>query len=159
MPDYTADKLKQAREQALYIAHAHRHTSPSSHVLLLPSWEHSPYLARNFYTSYVQKLTSIPYHPTSNPTPNIRSPKLNIYIVSNEKALALLDRTHIHTLLREAITKLLGEPFLPIALNLHKKNPQHIDNNNSYTDPYPNFPNSTQNPKRFSIRPFHAAWN
>ncbi len=88
---------------------AHRHTSPSSHILLLPIWEHSPYLAQNLHTSYLQKLTFIPYYPTSTPTPNTRRPKLNIYLVSNKRALALLNPTHILTTLQEAKTKLLGK--------------------------------------------------
>ena len=85
LPDYTVCKLKQALEQALYIAHAHRHTSPSIHILLLPNWEQNPYLAPNLHTSYVKNLTSIPYYPTSTPTPNTRRPKLITYLVSNER--------------------------------------------------------------------------
>ena len=45
LPDYTPIKLKQTLEQAIYSAHAHRHTSCNNHILLLPSREHSPYLA------------------------------------------------------------------------------------------------------------------
>jgi len=104
-------------------------------------------------------LTSIPYYPASTPTPNTRRPKLNIYLVSNGRALALLDRTHILTTLREAITNLLGKPPPPISLNLHKKNPPHIDSNTSYTNPYPDNPDSTHNPAKPSTRPFHAAWD
>jgi hypothetical protein len=87
LPDYTAGELKQAFEQAPYNAYAHRHTSPSSHILFLPNREDNPYLAQNLHTQYIQKLTSIPYYPTSTPIPNTRSLKLNPYLVSNEKAL------------------------------------------------------------------------
>ena len=66
LPTYTADVLTTSLEQALYNAHAHRHTQPSSHILVLPHWQHSPYLARNLHNSYIQKLTSIPYFPTHN---------------------------------------------------------------------------------------------
>jgi len=159
MSDYSANKLKQALEQAIYSAHTRRHNSPISQILLLPKWEHNPYLARNLHTSYVQKLTSIPYYLTSAPTLNTRKPKLNIYLVSNERALALLDRTPILSTLREAITNLLGKPSTTISLNLHNKDPPHIDNNTSYTDPYPDIPDSTRNPTKHPIRPFHAAWN
>ena len=133
LPIYTAGKLKQALEQGIYSAHAHRHTSPSSHILLLPNWEHIPYLARNLRTSYVHKLTFILYYPTSTPTPNTRRPKLDIYLVSSERDLAILDRTHILTTLRKAITNLIGKPPPPMLLNLHKKDPPHIDSNTSYT--------------------------
>jgi hypothetical protein len=61
LPGYQPAQLTVALEQAIYSAHAHRHTQPSSHVLILPNWQHSPYLARNLHTSYVQKLASIPY--------------------------------------------------------------------------------------------------
>jgi hypothetical protein len=114
LPSYIAIKLKQALEHALYSAHAHRHTSPSRQILLLPNCEHIPYLARNLHTSYVQKLTFIPYNSTSTPTPNNRRPKLNIYLVSNERDLALLDRTHMLATLREAVINFLGKPPTPI---------------------------------------------
>jgi hypothetical protein len=91
--------------------------------------------------------------------PNTRNPKLNIYLLSNIKTLALLDRTQILPTLQEAITKLLGKLSPHSSLNLHRKDPNHIDNNNSYTNPYPDLPQPNQNPKRLSIRSFHAAWN
>jgi hypothetical protein len=34
---YKAEQLTTALEQALYNAHAHRHTQPSSHILILPN--------------------------------------------------------------------------------------------------------------------------
>ena len=37
LPEYKADKLKTALEQAIYSAHAHRHKSPSSKILILPN--------------------------------------------------------------------------------------------------------------------------
>ena len=88
IPDYTPDKLTRVLEQALYNAHAHRHTRPSSHILTLPNWEHTPYLANNLHPSYIHKLMSIPPtlpYDTQN-APRIY--KLNIYYVANEKALA-----------------------------------------------------------------------
>jgi len=75
LPDYTPNKLKHALGQALYSAHVHRHTSPSNHIMLLPNWEYITYLARNPHTTYVQKLTSIPYYPTYTPTPNNLKPQ------------------------------------------------------------------------------------
>jgi ribonuclease HI len=111
------------------------------------------------HPSCVQKLTSIPYYPSSTLTPNTRRPKLYIYLVSNERALALLDRTHILTTLLEVITKLLGKPSSLISLSLQEKDPPHINSNTSYTDPYPDIPDSTQYPTKPSIRQFHEAWN
>jgi hypothetical protein len=35
--EYKAEKLKTALEQAIYSAHAYRHTSPSSQILILPN--------------------------------------------------------------------------------------------------------------------------
>jgi len=38
LPAYNkAEHLTTALEQALYTAHAHRHTQPSSHILILPN--------------------------------------------------------------------------------------------------------------------------
>jgi hypothetical protein len=158
LQDYTPDKLKQAVEQLLYNAHAHRHTSFNSKILLLPNWEHSSYLARNLHNSYVQKLTSIPLYPTHNPTPTTRNLKLDVYLVSNEKALALLDRAQILTTLRTNIPKLTGKPSPVISLNLGKKLSQHIDSHASYTYPYPDIPDPTQRPPHLPLRPFRAAW-
>ena len=81
LPAYKAENMTTALEQALYSAHAHRHTQPSSHILILPNWQHSPYLARNLHSAYVQKLTSIPYLPTHN-AKKLKKTKLNIYLVS-----------------------------------------------------------------------------
>ena len=95
LPAYNAEHLTTALEQA----HAHRHTQPSNHILLLPNWQHSPYLSRNLHSAYVQKLTSIPYLPTHGAKKLKNNAKLNIYLVANEKALRLLDTDYItHTL-------------------------------------------------------------
>ena len=37
LPDYNAEQLTIALEQALYRAHAHHHIQPSSHILILPN--------------------------------------------------------------------------------------------------------------------------
>ena len=37
LPTYKAEHLTTVLEQALYIAHAHRHTQPRSHILILPN--------------------------------------------------------------------------------------------------------------------------
>jgi hypothetical protein len=104
-----------------------------------------------------KKLTSIPFYPIHTPTPTTRNPKLNVYLVFNEKALALLDRTHILTKLHTAITKLIGRTPPAISLNICKKDPQHIDNHASYTNTYPNIPNPTDRPPHLPLRPFRAA--
>ena len=66
LPAYKAEHLTIALEQALYIAHAHRHTQPSIHILILPIWQYSSYLARNLHSSFAQKLTSNPCLPPHN---------------------------------------------------------------------------------------------
>jgi len=38
LPTYNAEQFTIALEQVLYNAHAHRHTQPSSHILILPNW-------------------------------------------------------------------------------------------------------------------------
>jgi ribonuclease HI len=115
--------------------------------------------AVHLHTAYVQKLTSIPFHLIQNSTPTTRSPNLNVYLVSNEKALALLNRTHILTTLPTTITKLTGKTAPTIHLNLDKKDPQQIDSHTSYTDPYPNIPKPTKRTQRLPLKPFRATWN
>ena len=158
LPEYTPYRLKQALEQAIYSAHAHRHTSPSSHILILPNWEHSPYLARNLHTSYTQKITSIPYYPTYNKQPNTPKPKLNVYFIAIERALALLNHQQITDTLQSALTKLMGKPA-PITLSLHKKDPKHIDSYTTYTEQYPYTPTPPHNSPPRTPKTFHAAWN
>jgi hypothetical protein len=150
--------MKQALEQAIYSAHAHRHTSPSSHILILPNWEHSPYLARNLHTSYAQNITSIPYYPIYSKQPNHNKPKLNIYLIANEKALALLNHQQILDTLRPVLNNITGKPA-HITINLQKKDPQHIDSHTSYTEQYPYTPTPPHTPHPLSPKSFHAAWD
>jgi len=78
--------------------------------------------------------------------------------VANEKELSALDQPKkLHTL-REAFIKLEGAKIPAISLNLTMKDPQHIDNNQSYTDPYPTIITKTRHNTRYPIRPFQAAW-
>ena len=95
LPSCETEQLTTALEQALYIAHVHRHTQLSSHILMLSNWQHSPYLARNLHSSYTQKLTLIPYLQTQNPPKLTHNTRLDIYIVANEKALRLLNCDYI----------------------------------------------------------------
>jgi hypothetical protein len=74
---YKVEHITTALEQALFSAHAYRHTQPSSHVPILPNWQHSPYLARNLHSAYTQKLISIPYLQSHNKQ-NIRTIKDSI---------------------------------------------------------------------------------
>jgi hypothetical protein len=95
LPAYKTEHLTTNREQALYSAHAHQHTQPSSHILILSNWQHSPYLARNLHSSYTQKLTSTPYLQPHNIQKHNHNPRLNIYLVANEKALRLLNHDYV----------------------------------------------------------------
>jgi len=65
LPSYKAGHLTTTLGQALNSAHAHRHTQPNNHMLILPNWQHSPYLARDLHSSYAQ---SSPRSHTYNPT-------------------------------------------------------------------------------------------
>ena len=80
--------------------------------------------------------------------PTTRDPKLNVYLVSNEKALVLRDREHILTTPHTAITKLTCKTSPVISLDLCKIDPRHIDNHTAYTDPYPNTHDPTIRPKK-----------
>ncbi len=108
LPGYKTEQLTIALEQALYSAHAHRHTQPSSHILILPNWKHSPYLARNLHSSYTQKLTSIPHLQLQNIQKHTHNMKLNIYLVANEKAFRFLNNEYVTHTLRETLSRLLG---------------------------------------------------
>jgi len=117
---YTVDKLTKTLEQALYSAHAHHHTKPSSHILILPNWEHTPYLARNLHSAYVKKLASIPYQPPT-PTTQEKQKKKNIYLVANEKALRLINHSLVTTALRNTNNDLFGVPLKTMPLDTIKK--------------------------------------
>jgi len=140
LPAYKVEHLTTALEQALHNAHAHRHIQPSSHILILSNWQHSPYLARNLHSSYVQKLTSIPYLPTHNTKKHKNNTKLNIYLVANEKALRFLNHDYITHTLHETLSTILGRGNQPITLTLNLKDPTQLDNIPAYKDPYPSIP-------------------
>jgi hypothetical protein len=159
LPAYKVVHLTTALEQALYSAHAHRHTQPSSYILILPNWQHSSYLARNLHSAYVQKLTSIPYLPTHNAKKLKNNTKLNIYFVANEKVLRLLDPDYITHTLHETLSTILGRDTQPITLTLNLKDPAQLDNNQAYKEPYPSIPMKTAPNNPPHIRPYHTAWN
>jgi len=140
LPSYTAEHLTTALEQALYNEHAHRHTQPSSHIFILPSWQHCPYLARNLHSTYSQKLTSIPYMQPHYTQRHNHNTKLNIYLVANKKELRLLDYDYVTHTLHETLSTLLSRDTQPITLNLSLNDPAHLDNSQAYKDPYPSIP-------------------
>jgi hypothetical protein len=79
--------------------------------------------------------------------------------VANEKALSTLDQPKILNNLREVFAKLEGVKTPASSLNLTMKDPQQIDNTQSYTDPYLETPTRTRCSTRYPIRPFQAVWN
>jgi len=111
----------------LLSAHAHRHTQPSSHILILSNWQHSPYLAHNLHSSYTQKLTSIPYLQAQTAQKHTHNTRLNIYLVANEKALLLLNHDYITHALHETLSNLLGRDTQPITLNLNLNDSTYLD--------------------------------
>ena len=137
LPTYKAEHLATALEQAVYSAHAHRRSQPSSHILILPDWQHSSYLARNLHSAYVQKLTSIPYLPTHNSKKHKNNTKLNIYLVANEKAPRLLNPNYITHTLHETLSSILGQDIQPITLTFNLKDLAQLDSSQAYKDPYP----------------------
>ncbi len=140
LPAYQTDHLTTALEQKLYSAHAHQHNQHNSHILILPNWQHSPYLARNLHSAYVQKLTSIPYLPAHNAKKLKNNTKLNIYLVANEKALKLLDSDYITHTLHETLSTILGRDTQPITFTLNLTNPPNSTTTKftkTHTLPYP----------------------
>jgi hypothetical protein len=122
---YKAEQLTTVLAQASYIAHAHRHTQPSSRILILPNWQHSTYLARDLHSSDIQKLISIPYLHTQNTHKTPHNTRLNIYLVANEKALRLLDQDYVTHTLNAALSRILGQELQLINLNLNFTDPTH----------------------------------
>ena len=52
----------------------------------------------------------------------------------------------------------MGKPA-HITLNLHKKDPKHIDSHTTYTEQYPYSPNPPHTPLPITLKKFHAAWD
>jgi hypothetical protein len=82
LPAYKAEHLTTTLEQAMYSAHVHRHTQPSS-----PSSSPTGNTLRTLPGTYTphtyKKLTSIPYLPTHNTKKLRNNTKLNIFLVAN----------------------------------------------------------------------------
>jgi len=90
---------------------------------------------------------------------HIHTIKVDIYLVANEKALIFLDHDNtVHTL-QDTITNILGRGTQPISLNLHLKNPSHLDNRQAYTYTYPSIPTQPHTTSTPRIRPYHASWH
>ena len=140
LPAYKTEQLATALEQALYIAHAHRHTQASSHILILPNWQHSPYLARNLHSSYSQKLASNSFLQSQNTQTHTHNTRLDIYLVANEKALRIVNHDNITHTLHATLSRLLGRDTHPRILNLNLNDPTHLNNSQAYKDPYPSIP-------------------
>ena len=70
--------------------HTHNDTQPSASILILPDSKHTPYLARNLHTNYIQKIVTLPHTHATTIGTHPRKYNLNIYIVANSKALILL---------------------------------------------------------------------
>ncbi len=80
-------------------------TQSSATILILPDWKHTPYLARNLHTNYIQQIVTLPHtHTTTGTHP--RKYKLNIYIVANSKALTLLEPHYIPQTITTTLTQI-----------------------------------------------------
>jgi hypothetical protein len=140
LPAYKAKHLITALEEALYSAHAHRHTQPSSHILILTNWQHSPYLARNLHSSYTQKLTSILYLQAQTTQKHTHNSRLDVNLVANEKALRLLNQDYITHTRHETLSNILGQNAQPITLTSTKPTPSistAVRPIRIHTHPYP----------------------
>ena len=126
LPEHTAEAITHSLEQAMYSAHHHKHKSPSATLLLLPSWQHTPYLSRNLQTSYAQKLTSIPYYPRSELARDTKY-DLDIYLVANQKALAAIDPNKVQTRLDNAIRQTYGALHSKITITTTRPDPTSLD--------------------------------
>ena len=91
---------------------------------------------------------------------HIHTPKLNIYLVANERALILLDLDCIVHALYDTITNILRRDAQPISINLHLQNPTHIviDCRQAYTDKYPSIFTHPPTTLVYRVIPFRAAW-
>ena len=120
VPFQTPQSLRRALEHAVYSAHHQRRHNPSATVLILPSWTHSPYLAKHLRGSpYVHKIMTIPArrvtaHPSNLPVSNslAANQHMHVYLVANSLALQDLD-------LRAAAGSLVEATRSLYATNIH----------------------------------------
>ena len=152
LPEFHHNKLTTALEQAIYSAHTNKNHTSSLTILILPDWKHTPYLARNLHTDYVQHIATIPHTHT---TQHQQRPKYNlhIYLVANSIALTQLDATHIHNTLNTTLTQTYGLRTQTYMIDTTRPDATSIDSRKSYTNTIPftpkynNSPNHTTQPK------------
>jgi hypothetical protein len=157
LPEFPHNKLTTALEQAIYSAHTNKNHAPSLTILILPDWKHTPYLARNLHTDYVQHIATITHIHT---TQNQQRPKYNlhIYLVANSKALTQLDATHIHNTLNTILTQTYGLRTQTYMIDTTRPDATSIDSRKSYT----NTPAPTQSrPNTIILQttPHDRKWN
>ena len=109
------------------------HTQPSATILILPYWKHTPYLARNLHTNYIQKIITLPHTHTTHGT-HLRKYSLNIYIVANSKALNLLEPHHIQNTMNMALTQAYGYTMHTALIDTTILDATNIDSITSYKD-------------------------
>lgn len=136
IPEHKAQNLTKALEQALYSAHPHRCTAPSFTILLLPAWQHTPYLARNLHTRHIQKITSIPLHPPSE-LASTKTYNINIYLVANPKALSIINVTQVVTQLAAGIREIYNTTPDHISIHTDRQDPKTLDCSKKYDEAPP----------------------
>jgi ribonuclease HI len=161
LPEFQPSKLTTALEQAIYNAHTHRNHTPSLTILVLPDWKHTPYLAQNLHTNYVQHVATIPH---KHATQHHHHPKYNIhiYLVANSKALTRLDATNIHKTLNTSLTHEYGHITQTHKIDTTRLEKTNRDCCKSYTNtPTPTQPRpnttilqTTQHKRRWNPRDF-----
>jgi len=100
---------------------------------------------------------SIPSTPPNDTQNAPRKYKLNIYYITNERALALLHPNNLNHL-RDALTQTYGNTHKFTPPNLNKKDASHLNNRAAYTAPYPPHPPTPTHIDTTPIRHFLTAW-
>jgi hypothetical protein len=80
-----------------------------------------------------------------------------MYVVTNEKALRLLDHAYVTCTLHESLSRILSREIHPITLNLNLTDPLQLGSRHAYKEAYsslPIAPYATDPPR---IHPYHAA--
>jgi ribonuclease HI len=157
LPEFQPDKLTKALEQAIYSAHSHKNNQPSATILILPDWKHTPYLARNLHTNYIQKIVTLPHtHTTTRTQP--RKYNLNIYLVANQKALNLIEPNTTQQTMNMALTQTYGHTINTKFIEINTQDAITIDSITAYNE-IPAPAHIPHTPTILHTKPHTRKWN
>jgi len=157
LPEFQPDKLTKALEQAIYSAHTHKNSHPSATILILPEWKHTPYLARNLHTKYIQKIVTLPHTHTTIGNPPGKY-NLNIYLVANQKALNLIEPNTTQQTMNIALTQAYGHTINTKLIDTNTPDALTIDSNTSYKE-IPAPIRKPHTPTILHTKPHTRKWN